>query len=357
LSVYLNNRNTGQGKKQNGKSRKYGLAAVLVLFVLLIMFIVYRGAAANEQSVYYRTTMDTLVELRFKATPSSKPDLIAEKTFTEMENLEVLLSRSLSSSEVRVINREAGEEPVPVEPETYQLVLQSLEYAGLSGGAFDPTIGPLIDLWGFLGQEYRLPGDVEIEAVLPLIDHGMVEINPDKKTVFLPRKGMALDLGGIAKGYIIDRAVDFLIDLGVKSAFINAGGDIMLLGPGPENGPWRIGIRHPRKENRVIAVLNLESGAVVTSGDYERAFTVNDMNYHHLLDPDTGYPARSLASVTVVAETATAADALSTALFILGVEEGLKLIDKVPGTEVVFITTDLEIIVTEGLSDKIELEP
>ncbi|MDY6826715.1 MAG: FAD:protein FMN transferase [Bacillota bacterium] len=357
MSANLNNRNIGQGKEKNGKSRKYGFAAALAVFVLLIMIILHRVAAANEQSVYYRTTMDTSVELRFNAPPSSGPDLIAEKTFAEMENLEALLSRSISSSEVRAINRKAGEAPVPVEFETYHLVSQALQYAASSGGAFDPTIGPLIDLWGFLGQEYRLPGDAEIEAVLPLVDHDIVEMNPDKKTVYLPREGMALDLGGIAKGYIIDGVVDFLVDLGVKSAFVNAGGDIKLLGPGPEDRPWRVGIRHPRKENRVIAVLNLESGAIVTSGDYERTFTANGINYHHLLNPDTGYPARGLASVTVVAGTAIAADALSTALFVLGVEEGLKLIEKVPGAEGVFITTDLEIIVTEGLSDIIELEP
>lgn len=357
MSVNLNNRNTGQGKEQNGKSRKYGFAAALIIFVLLVMLIVYRGYAADEPSSYFRTTMDTSVELRFTAPPAADPDLIADRAFARMEDLEALLSRSLYCSEVRAINREAGEAPVPVEPETYQLVLQALEYAGLSGGAFDPTIGPLIDLWGFLGQEYRLPGGAEIEEALPLVDYRLLEVKPGLKTVFLPREGMALDLGGIAKGYIVDQVVELLVSMEVKSAFVNAGGDIRLLGPGPEDRPWRLGIRHPRKENRVIAILNLESGAVVTSGDYERAFTINDMNYHHLLDPDTGYPARRLASVTVVAETATAADALSTALFVLGVEEGLKLIEKVPGAEVVFITTDLEIIVTEGLSDKIELEP
>jgi len=352
----LNDRDKQVEAGQRRKPGHYGFAAALVIFVLLVMFIVYRGYAADEPSSYFRTTMDTSVELRFTAPPAAEPDLIAERTFARMEDLEAVLSRSLYRSEVSAVNREAGSAPVPVGSEVYRLVRQAWRYAALSGGAYDPTIGPLIDLWGFLGQEYRLPGGAEIEEVLPLVDYRLLEINPGLKTVFLPRAGMALDLGGIAKGYIVDQAVELLASMGVESAYVNAGGDIRLYGTGPGDRLWRVGIRDPRRENRIIAVLNLESGAVVTSGDYERAFTVKETTYHHLIDPDTGYPARGLASVTVVAETATAADALSTALFVLGVEAGLKLLEELPEVEAVFITSDLEIIFTEGLSDIIELE-
>ena len=146
-----------------------------------------------------------------------------------------------------------------------------------------------------------------------------------------------------------------LADTGIEHAYLDAGGDIGLLGPKPDGSPWRIGVRHPREAGQLIGVLTLSGGAVVTSGDYERAFTVDGKRYHHILDPATGLPATSLASVTMVAPTAMEADALSTAVFVLGPERGLALVESLPGAEAILVTPDLDVLVTTGLKDKLEL--
>ena len=165
----------------------------------------------------------------------------------------------------------------------------------------------------------------------------------------------SLDLGGIAKGYIVDRGLALLAQAGVENAFLNAGGDIAILGTKPDGTPWRVGIRHPRGADHYIAVLSMTGGAVVTSGDYERTFEAGGQRYHHILDPSTGYPAGDLTSVTITAPTATEADALSTAVFVLGPERGLALVESLPGVEAVLVTRDLEIMVSTGLVGKIEL--
>jgi len=166
---------------------------------------------------------------------------------------------------------------------------------------------------------------------------------------------MKLDLGGIAKGFIVDRALSLLEGKDVQAAFLNAGGDIKVLGTKPDGSKWRVGIRDPHKKNEVKAVLLLDKGAVATSGDYERFFEQNGVRYHHIIDPKTGYPARGLSSVTVVAPNCLTADALSTAIFVLGLSEGLALLEKLPEVEGVFITEEGELFYSSGLEGKLEM--
>jgi thiamine biosynthesis lipoprotein len=175
--------------------------------------------------------------------------------------------------------------------------------------------------------------------------------------VYLPKSGTEIDLGGIAKGYVVDRAVDVLRQSGITSASVDAGGDIRLIGGKPGGRPWRVGVRHPRERDRIIAVLELLDSAVVTSGDYERYFMLGGTRYHHLLDPDTGLPAAGLASVTVVAADATTADALSTTVFVMGRERGLALIESLPGVEAILVTAELDVILSSGLVGKVTVSP
>jgi len=334
----------------------YLIIPVLVLFVLFL-YLFFQNNSSGRLEVSYRTTMDTSVELRFVPGSNKEFVQVREAVFTEIERLEELFSRSISGSEISQINNSAGRRPVSVSPEVIFVTEKAIYYASLSSGAFDPTIAPLIDLWGFLGQNYRLPGITEIEETLPLVDYTLLEIDSSRSTIYLPREGMSLELGGIAKGYIVDQALQVLIRAGIEHAFINAGGDIGLIGAKPDGSPWRIGVRHPRKENEIIAVLPAIGGAVVTSGDYQRTFEEDSISYHHILKPETGMPSRELVSVTILAPTATEADALSTAVFVLGPARGMALIESMPLVEGVLITPDLKLLVSSGLEGIIEIQP
>lgn len=354
----MQNNNTNKAVSAEERRRKLprpGYIIPLALIILsLVIALVLQGRSTEKLHSAYRVTMDSSVDLQFTHDNRGLASSLENEVFAEMERLEKLFSRTIEGSEVNRINLAAGEKPVMVDEEVLYVLERALYYACLSEGYFDPTIGPLIDAWGFLGQEFRLPGQAEIESALALVDYSLVQVNPDSSTVFLPVTGMSIELGGIAKGYIVDKAMEILKDAGVKHAFINAGGDIGLIGSKPDGDPWRIGVRHPR-EDEIIAVFPLSGRAVVTSGDYQRFFTEDGVNYHHLLDPNTGYPARQLISVTIIAETVLEADALSTAIFILGPEKGMPLLESLPGIEGLLITPELDILLSSGLEDLVEL--
>ncbi len=352
---------TGGGELKHGAATRRLRALRSALFFLLAVAVVvgayyWAGARARSSQLhrYHSLLMDTDVELAFQTGSAREASAVQEAVFGEMVRLEGLLSRSREGSDIDRVNNRAGREPVVVNPETAAVAAAALHYASLSDGAFDPTVAPLLDRWGFLGREFRVPAPEELEAVLPLVDYTRVELDPAAGRIYLPRKGMSLDLGGIAKGYIVDRGMALLREAGIRHAFLNAGGDIALLGGKPDGTPWRIGVRHPREPGECIAVLSLEGGAVVTSGDYERLFTAGGRSYHHILDPRSGYPAAELASVTVLAGTAMEADALSTAVFVLGPERGLSLVESLSGVEALLITVDLEMITSTGLDGRVE---
>lgn len=349
--------NPGTGGGRPGKKRLALLFIGLAVIVLLAAFYFspFSRGARGGMVQYVRVLMDTDVTLRFESKSARQAQAVREAVFGEMERLEGLLSRAAAGSEVDLVNRKAGLEPAGVGPEMLAVTRAALEYARLSEGAFDPTVAPLLDLWGFLEQRYRVPAAAEIEAVLPLVDYTRVEIDAGRGTIFLTDRAMSMDLGGIAKGYIVDRGLAELARHGVEHAFLNAGGDIGLLGPRPDGTPWIIGIRHPRDAMQIIRTIPVTGpAAVVTSGDYERFFERGGRRYHHILNPKSGYPAAGLAGVTVVAPTAMEADALSTALFVLGPAQGLALIEGLPAVEVVLITPELEVIVSSGLAGVIE---
>ncbi len=335
--------------------KKYRLLIIAVLAACVLLLLV-SSSPVVELKAYYLTAMDTMVELKFAVPESVGSEAVKSAVFAEIVRLERLLSRTETLSDTNRVNSLAGIKPVAVSPDTYRLVELAYQSAVISKGAFDPTIGPLIDSWGFLGQEFRVPEETEIKQLLPLVDYQNISFDQTESTLFLPEQGMVLELGGLAKGFILDQAVALLKSFGVTSAFINAGGDIALLGSRPDGEPWKLGIRHPRDQNKILAVLQVTDAAVVTSGDYERNFNQAGVAYHHILDPETGKPARGLASVTILAATATEADALSTAVFVLGPLDGLTLIEEIPGVEGVLVTPELELIVSSGLEDIIDIQ-
>jgi thiamine biosynthesis lipoprotein len=264
-------------------------------------------------------------------------------------------------SGVVAINRQAGIEPVHIRADLIELLETALYYAELSGGAFDPTIGPLVQLWG-IGTDYeRVPGEGEIAQALKLVNWRDLIIDRELGTAFLRREGMAIDLGSIAKGYAGDEALRIAQKANVKSAVIDLGGNIVTLGGREQKGkaplPWRIGIQNPLMgRGSYIGIVPVIDMSVVTSGVYERHFEADGKSYHHILSTANGYPVENgLLSVTIVTRSSTAADALSTVVFALGYELGKAVIDSIPGAEAIFVFNDYNIRITAGLEEIFKL--
>lgn len=274
-----------------------------------------------------------------------------ELVFDELKRLENILSFYRDSSEISLINQRAGYEYVHLSKEALYIIKKAKEYSEISGGVFDITAAPLIELWGIFTEKQRVPLSEEINKAKALIDYRNISINDISSTVKLLKKSHKIDLGGIAKGFAADKAVEIYRDNGIKSAFINIGGNVLVLGNKPDGSSWNIGIQNPLEpRGECIGAVAVTDKTVVTSGNYVRYFIKNNIRYHHILDPRTGYPAESgIMSVTIIAESSIDADALSTAAFILGLEEGMKFIEGIKAVDAIFITKDKKVYATEGI--------
>jgi FAD:protein FMN transferase len=272
---------------------------------------------------------------------------IARAAEREALRIERKFSRFRESSIVSEINRNAGRSPVAVDDETIALVDAALDMARLTAGRFDPTVGVLRRVWDF--RQARVPDDGQIAELLPLVDHAAVAVR--NGTVFLRKPGMEIDLGGVGKEYAVDRVADLLTKEGVHSALVNFAGDVRTLNGRGDGRPWSIGVADPRARDRCrFAVRVAGSAGVATSGDYERYFFLDGVRYHHLLDATTGRPARGVTSVTVVAATAFLAGRIATAAFLLGLEEGLRLIEGLDGVEGALILEGGSVEASSGMS-------
>ncbi len=272
------------------------------------------------------------------------------------QRLETELSEWREASPLAEVNRRAGGAPVAVPPDLLALVGRSLEIAERTGGAFDPTWAALWGLWDFDAEEPALPDPEELARRAALVDYRKAQLDSAARTIHLPEPGMKIGLGGIAKGYALDRAAELLRARGHQDFLIVAGGQVYA-GGRRDGRPWRIGIRDPRGDaTDAFALLDLEGGlSSSTSGDYESYFELDGVRYHHILDPRTGYPTRGLTSATVVAADATLADALSTALMVLGPDRGLALAEEWPGVEAVVVGEGGELRTTSELAGRLEI--
>lgn len=289
--------------------------------------------AAEDWATQARYVMGTVWTIECRG-PDSEQAI--DGAFAEIRRLDALLSTYRPESELSRVNREAGKGWIPVSRETYDLLERSFGYSRESRGAFDPTVGTLIRAWGFKHLDYRKPDPGVIEAARAKVGFAHVGLDPARGIRF-DRAGLELDLGAIAKGYAVDRAIAHLRSRGAVSARVDAGGNQGVWGPGPGGSPWVFGIKHPREEGELLGGVTLEEGAVSTSGDAERGFWHEGMRYGHIVDPHTGQPVRGMLSVTVVAPTAEEADALSTTLYVLGVEQGKRLLKDRPNTHALFV--------------------
>ncbi len=297
-------------------------------------------------------------ELRLTAWTGNEAAALSafESVFAEFDRLDGLLSVWRPGSDVLRLNEAAGTRPIVVADDTRQVLHAAAEAFALSRGAFDITFGRLAEIWKFdHDQDNRIPTRKEIDARLPFVDGRTVEVDRPPGTAFITRKGVRVHLGGIGKGFAVDRAIKMLRDLGLRDFMIQAGGD--LYAAGHRNGrPWRLGINDPRgAESDSFASLDVSDAAFSTSGDYERYFIANGVRYHHLIDTRTGEPAGGCRSVTILAPTALAADWMSTAVFILGPADGLALVERTPGIEAVIVTAENRVLVSTGLRAKLRI--
>jgi thiamine biosynthesis lipoprotein len=288
---------------------------------------------------------------------SDKVRAAISRAFDEMLRLEAVLSEWRADSEVGRINSHP-EEWVKVGPETFAVISRALEEGKASGGAFDITFQAMSDVWKFgsaADAEPKVPPKAEIERRRALVDYRTVELDRAAQAVRLP-KAHQIGLGGIAKGYIVDRAADVLKKAGIVAFLVQAGGDLYGAGRKPDGSPWISGIQDPRgPEGASFATIELTDHAFSTAGDYARSYVIGKRRYHHIIDPHTGYPATASRSVTVWAEDATTADAVDDAVFILGPEAGLKLAEATPGVGVVIVDKNNKVWLSPRLQGQVHV--
>ena len=269
-----------------------------------------------------------------------------QEAFLELKRVEDVFT-TWRPSPLNALNDAAGKGPHPMTREEIVLIGRSLEIGRLTEGAFDVTFAGVGKLWDFKARPPKLPSREEVAAALTKVDYRRVQVDLEGGTVTLPA-GMRIGLGGIAKGYGVDRAMALLMKRGIKHAVVNAGGDLKALGR-KRDKPWEIAIKHPRERERVLAVLPVSNVCVVTSGDYERFFEHEGKRYHHILDPRTGYPSEGCMSATITAPDAAFADALATAMCVLGPKKGLEIVEKLPRVEAILVDLEGQVHVSSGL--------
>jgi FAD:protein FMN transferase len=276
--------------------------------------------------------MGTLVEIAIQEPNNDLAQKAINKSFNEISRLEKIMSTYLPNSELSKLNSLAGEGVnVPVTTDLLKVIQRGVYWGKLSNGAIDISIGPATKLWEFNSEVPSPPNMDKLKKVSKLINYKNIII--EENLISFKKTGMSLNLGSIAKGYAVDQAIKTLKKMGIKSGFVNAGGDLMAFGLKSKTEGWHIGLQHPRKPEKIIASLDIKDKAVATSGDYQRYFIKDNVRYHHILNPKNGWPANQAISATVISNNVMDSDALSTALFILGEKKGLALINSIEGIE------------------------
>ena len=329
------------------KAQGLPLLSLFILLILPLSACTTQEATVPAPISAQSFQLNTLITITLY---DSEDQSLFQIVFDEIRRLENILSASLPGSDPDRLAQNAGKEYIEVSEETLTLLKKSSVFSDLSEGAFDCTVGPLVSLWGITDGGGRVPSEEERENALSLIGYHDVLINGDGR-VMLKYPGMKLDFGAIAKGYIADRVKDLLAAKGVRSAVIDLGGNIVLLGKKPDGSDFRIGVRDPAGEDSdYFAVFEKSDMSLVSSGSYERFFIQDDKVYHHILDVHTGYPSETeLLQVTILSNSSTDCDGFSTTAFLLGLERGLALLNGTEGVEGVFVTKDKQVYLTNGI--------
>ncbi|MBI5887051.1 MAG: FAD:protein FMN transferase [Deltaproteobacteria bacterium] len=338
------------------ETKKIGYAiTVAVVFTLLAASIAIRYglvAKTGPQNVTFKKMlMGTVVELTLRD-DGQDLDKAAQAGFAEIERLEPVFSNYIKESETTRISLNAGK-LVNISPDTIAVLKKALMVAEVSKGAFDPTIGALAKVWGPSGEKGVVPSEAEVKKLLLLVDWKKIIVDETGGKAGLAEKGMSINLGGVAKGYIAWKAAEAVKADGIRRCIIKAGGDMYVFQDMADNPkPFIIGIQHPRSK-ALLGEVYVDSGAISTSGDYERFFEKAGVRYHHILDPKTGFPARKSMSVTIVSKDPTLGDALSTAVFVMGPVDGMALIERLDNVEGVIVDANGKVTASSGFKGKI----
>lgn len=327
----------------NTKTRTL-LVGIILLLVLGGFAVAYQQKQPVREPISASSfKLNTVVNITIY---DSDDETILQEAMALCDKYETIFSRTKESSELYQLNHgllsNDGDSYI-ISPELAELTEIGLKYGNLSDGAFDISIAPVSSLWDFTSDEKVIPSDTDLKEKLPLVNYENVKL--DDNRISFKKDGMGLDLGAIAKGYIADKIKEFLLSKGIKSAIINLGGNVLCIGSKPDKTPFRIGIQKPFADrSETIATVDITDKSVVSSGVYERFFEKDGRLYHHILNPETGYPYdNSLIAVTIICDSSTDGDGLSTSCFALGLEKGMELINSLPGVHAVFITDDYEL--------------
>ncbi|KEI93117.1 thiamine biosynthesis protein ApbE [Clostridium botulinum B2 433] len=329
---------------------------VTILLLCIYLPLVFVGCNSKPEEPVSRETylMGTIINIKAYG---KNADKAVQSSVDKISDIENKMSLNISTSEVNKINKNSGIAPVKVSKNTFDVIKASLIYSEKTKGSFDITVEPLVSIWGIGTDKARIPSKDEISNALKLINYKDVIINEKESTVMLKRKGQAIDLGAIAKGYTADELKKVLLNYNVSSAFLSLGGNVYVLGNKPDKTPWKIGVQNPLEpRGDYLGIVSVSDKSVVTSGNYERFFERNGKRYHHIFDTKTGYPAeKGLISVSIISDKSIDGDALSTSVYTLGLDEGKKLIESLKGVEAIFVTNDKKVYVTSGLKDVFKL--
>ncbi|RMF92848.1 MAG: FAD:protein FMN transferase [Candidatus Schekmanbacteria bacterium] len=326
----------------------------LVVFISAVIdsFLCERIGFAHSSTakIYYFSDFIMGVKVEMKLVGEEKEQLqkTADKAFLVMKNLDDRLSNWKEDSEISYLNRNGSKGWIKVSKELYEVISEGVNLSKRTNGAFDMTVGRLLNLWNFYSRNPVKPSDDEINEALKCVNYRLIELNKKKSAVKFLKEGVNIDLGGIAKGYIMKKGFDIIKENGVEGGLINCSGDIYVWGKKPNGSLWAIAIRNPFNPDKPFAVISVTNKAIFTSGDYERMFEWRGKKYHHILNPKTGISANECRGVTVVGNTIDDVNGLSSSLFIMGAEKGKKFVEGMKGIEAVFFTSSNKIIMTKG---------
>lgn len=324
----------------------------ITVILAFIMFV--SGCTGSKLKTVQKTEtiMGTDVTITVVAKSEAEGAAAIDAAMAEVRRFDRMMSLYKDDSEITRVNLAAGKHPVKVSPEMIEVVEAAARVSGLTHGAFDVTIGPLVVLWQMRLKEGKTPDDKEIARIKRLVNYKNIIIDKRKSTLFLKNPNMIMDLGGM-KGYIADRVKDLIKKRGIDNAVIALAGDIWVLGRREDGKRWRIGVQHPREPEQTLTVLDLSDKYISTSGDYERYKIVERKRYHHIIDPRTGKPSTGVISATLIGDQGELIDPLSKAPFILGPEEGLKIVKKA-GAEAIIVDEQGKVYMTDGVKNLVD---
>lgn len=327
---------------------------IVILLICISSFSLFGCQKSSKKEILTRTElfMGTSIKVNIYNTSDNE---ILDKVFERVKEIEELVSINKDGTEIDNLNESAGNTGVKLSEDSINIIKKGIYYSSMSNGGYDISIGPLVKLWNIGFEGAKVPTSKEIDDVLDDINYKNIHI--DGNTVMLEKEDMMLDLGSIAKGYAADEIAKILSENKIEKAIIDLGGNIYVLGEKEKNTPWKVGVQNPfSTRGDVIGTVKSSNKSIVTTGIYERYIDDGENKYHHVLDPKTGYPYEtSIAGVTIIADKSIDADAISTMVFTMGIEEGIEFIEKEQGIDAIFITNEREVYTTSGVKDNFEL--